>query len=1288
MAAYGGNLYAGLGNSANDAEVWRWNGTSWTKIGGDSINSGWTANYERVASLGIYKNKLIAGLGASAGDAEAWSFDGTSWTKIGGDGVSSSWATSIYEQVDAISIYGDNLVVSLGLNAGDAEIWQYDGTSWTKIGGDNVNDSWADSTYERARTLTVYNGNLITGLGNTAGESEVWSYDGTSWTRIGGNNLAGSWGNTVEEVTSFSPYKGKLYAGLGNTANADAAVWTYGDNGFLESATSSFDTNWHHVAATYDGSTMKLFIDSTQNASTSKTFSVATSTKPLFIGASYGGREYGKPASRFAGQLDEMRLSNIARTSFTTKPYATTPQTVQPTQAARQSGVWHWDTLTDTDLPAGGSITYRLSDDGGTTWKYWDGLGWATSNSLTDTNTPAVITDHFATFPVTFSGVLWQAVLSGDGTQQVALDGVSAEATSDSIDPTANPSNIVAYKANGGGALASGAWTNGASPYFTWDGGTDGESGVLGYCAYLGTDANGDPLTTKGQLGTSPAATGGNCQFVVAGTSLDLAQPGILATPLATSNDMLYLNLRTIDKAGNVTGSSAQFQFRFDNTAPANPGYITAPSGFINTKDVTLSWPTAGGSAPSDTNSGLAGLQYRIGPSGTWYGDAHSGTGDIGDLLSNDGTYTTVPTPDYVNLAEGINTVYFRTWDQAGNYTTSYTTATLKINTSGAPSEPTNLVASPPTNTANSFGFNWDAPNTYVGDVDNITYCYTVNATPSAATCSYTAAGSTELTVGPYATQPGANTLYVVARDESSNINYANYASVSFTANTAAPGVPLNTDIVDVSIKSTSKWRLALTWDEPTSTGSGVSSYRVYRSTNNATFTQIGTSSSTTYIDGNLSQQTYYYKIAACDNTNNCGAGGAVVSGYPTGKFTSPATLTSGPSVDNITTKKAIISWSTDRASDSKIAIGTESGQYGSSEVGNSTQVSAHEISLDNLAPGTTYYFKAKWTDEDGNTGSSQEQTFTTAPAPSVKEASLDSVNLSTAALSFTTKGAKSAKVYFGTSESFGGLKEIKTSTDESRYQVTLDDLSDGTKYFYMISTIDQEGAEYKGNIMTFITPSRPRITNLRFQPISGESTSTQKVTWDTNVPSTSQLAYSTANGQPVELQDSKMTTAHEVIIRNLKDDSTYSLIAYSRDASGNLATSDKQLFKTALDTRPPKATNIVIESSIRGSGSESRGQIVVSWRTDEPSTSQVAYSEGSGVTAFNSKTAQDTRLTTEHIVIISDLPTSRVYSIQPLSQDTARNEGQGEVQTAIIGRASDNAVTIIFNTLKSIFGI
>ena len=1286
MAVYNGNLYAGLGASANDAEVWKYNGTSWSKVGGDSINSGWTTNYERVASMAVYDGNLYAGLGASTNDAEVWKYNGTSWSKIGGDGLNGSFNTN-YEQVESMVPYDGKLYVGTGNGTGDAEIWQYDGTTWSQVGGDGLNSSWVDGQYEQAKTLVVYNGKLYAGVGNTAGDGEVWEYDNGSWSKVGGGLVNSSWAaNAIETVQSFSTYHGKLYVGLGNSANVDAQIWSYGNNGFLQSTTVGQNTGWHHIAGSYNGTTMKLYIDGNVDSQTDVSLTMPDSNQPLLIGSTYGTSEAGIEQGYFEGSLDEARISNTARTSLTSKPYSTAAQTITLDSAVRSSGVESFDNFSSDETTNGGAVAYRLSSDDGTTWQYWNGSAWAVSSDTTMVNPVSTIDTHLDTFPVTFAGIKWQAVMTGDGTQQVTLNSVGLAATSDSAGPDVNATNIVALKAAGGSSLGQNAWTNGASPYFSWTAATDAGAGVKGYCLYLGTDNTADPVTTKGLLGASPVTTGSHCQFMVSSTNLDTATAGYLATALTSSNSPYYLTIKAIDNAGNVTSGSTQFYFRFDNTPPTNPGFITAPSGFVNSKSASLTWSTSGVAAPSDANSNLAGLQYKIGNS-PWYGDAHTGTGDMADLLTNDGSYTTINTPDFANIAEGVNTIYFRTWDQAGNVTTSYATAALKVNTSAAPSAPQGLTASPPTNTVNAFGFSWYAPTTYVGDDSNLTYCYTFNTLPSEATCTFTSGGVLSLGAGAYATQPGTNTMYLVAKDESGSINYSNFTQTDFVTNTPSPGIPLNVDIVDVSIKATNNWRLALTWDTPTFTGAGIASYKIYRSTNNNTFSFVGSSTSTTYIDAGLGQQMYYYHVIACDSTNNCGSISSNVEQTPTGKFTDPADLVAEPTISGLTTKKAKIAWSTDRPSDSKIAIGTASGKYNASEVGNSSQVSAHTIDMDNLSAGTTYYFVAKWTDEDGNTGTSQEYSFTTSPAPSLKEISTARIGLSSATVQFTSKDATKVTVLYGKSEAFGGIKTINTSLSESVYNVETDGLDDGSKYFYKLVSYDSEGNSYDSSIASFSTPARPKVSNIRFQPVPGEPTSTQKISWDTNVPSSTLINYGKVGGGTTESQVSELVTAHEITIRGLEDDSEYSLVAQSRDAAGNLAVSDRQTFRTALDTRPPKITNISIEPAIRGVGAEARGQVVVSWRTDEPSTSQVAFADGAGATVFNSKTAEDSALSTEHVVIVSDLPTSRVYSMQPVSRDKSGNSGVGETQSAIIGRASDSVLTVILNTLKKVFG-
>ena len=1286
LTPFDGKLFAGLGWSGNDAEVWSWDGTGWTKIGGDSINGGWTSNYETVWSLTTYNGQLYAGLGSSTNDAEVWTWDGSGWTKVGGDGDNDSWSGT-YEEVYTLRIYDGKLYAGLGNGSGDAEVWSYDGTSWALIGGDDVNSSWPDGTYERIRSMAVYNGKLHIGLGDSTGDGEVWRWDNTSWEKIGGNGQNSGWTGTIEYVTTMIDYRGKLYVGTGNTQNTDAVVWSYGDNAYLSSEQSVQDDQWHHLAATYDGTTMRLYIDGELDSSAPAALSMAVSSLPLKIGSTYGSGGRGESQGYLKGMIDEVRISNTVRSSFTTLPYVTTPQAIGLAAPALTNGIESFQGFASQESPDGGEIRYRLSNDNGETWLYWDGSIWNESESLAESSLVSAINDHITSFPVTFEGIIWQAVLISDGTQRVTLNSVTVEADQDQLPPEQNAANIAAAKSNGGTPLIENDWTNSASPYFSWDAGTDVGSGILGYCLYIGQDETASPVTTKGLLGNSPVNTGGNCQYMVTGAELDLSVSGALASPLTSSSDSYYILVSAIDRAGNVIDETASFAFRFDNTPPSNPGFISAPSGFVNDKEVMMTWPTTGGQAAADGASGVAGLQYRIGD-GTWYGDVHDGTGSTTDLLINDGNYTTVPTPDFDNMIEGTNTVYFRTWDVAGNVTSTYVSAALKINTNGSPSEPLELTASPVSSSTNNFSFSWLVPASYIGSEALLNYCYTINQLPTPTNCTYTGTGIRSLASGPFATQPGINVLYVVARDESGNINYSNFASTEFTANTAAPGIPANIDIVDVSIKATSKWRLAITWDAPNDEGDGISSYRIWRSTDGVNFSSVGSSSSTTYIDAGLSQQSYYYRVTACDSTSNCSANSTVVDLLPTGKFTEPANIIGEPQVSNVTTKRALVTWATDRASDSKIALGTESGNYGQAEIGNSNQVSVHQIDLDNLAAGTTYYYVTKWTDSDGNTGISQEYSFTTQPAPVIKEIETTKVGLSDAVITFTSQGANRVNLYFGSSESFGGLRSVNTSTEESVYSLDMTGLSDGTKYFYQLSSFDSEGTEYKGNIFSFTTPQRPRINNLRFEPVEGEPTSTQSITWATNVPGTSLVTYEKTGTGGIDVQRSELTTEHEITIAGLEDDSEYFLVAQSRDASGNLAVSDTQTFRTALDTRPPTVSDVTIESSIRGTGSEARGQVIVSWKTDEPATSQVAYAEGSSATIFNNRTSEDTQLTTEHIVVLSNLPTSKVYSIQPVSYDKARNIGTGEPEPSIIGRASESVLTIILNALQRVFGV
>ncbi len=1328
-----GVLYAGLGRSTNEAEVWRWNGTTWTQVGGDGLNSSWNTNYENVSSLVVYRDKLYAGIGnnangdaevyrcttcegtptwlkvagdginsgwaagtfrevpamvqshdmlyvglagGSAGDAEVWRCNSTcdggspAWTRVGGDATNSSWANTVYERIDSMAVYEGKVIVGLGSTAGDAEVWactscEGGSPNWgsAKIGGDDATGNspstygWSDSTYEQIFDIVVYNGYLYAGLGITAGESEVWRYDTSEWTKVGGDGINSSWDSTINYVNSLAVVEGKMYAGTGGDANNDATIWSYGSDAVAKSAALTLTSGtWYHVAATYDGAEMQLFVNGVQSGSTqNSTISILDNTKPLLIGRGYGSRGNVSAGGSFIGKLDELRISNTERGSFTTTAYTAAAQTVQPTSAVYTSGVKNFDAFTVNETANGGTITYRLSGDGGTTWKYYTGGAWTTSGSTSQANSAATINTNIATFSAGSGGILWQAILDGDGDQQVTLSEVEIGAINDSTAPT-NPDTLTALSALAGSSLTTNTWYTHTGPYFSWSGATDTDgSGVAGYYVYFGSDNTADPVTA------------GNFQVGTTYTASSLS-----------SGSTYYLRIKARDNAQNAASSTwAAFTYKFDSTAPTNPASVSVnPAGYASTNSFTFSWP-----AGSDAGSGLAGYQYKTGTASGELADWSDTTTDTSVALA-DSAYQT-----------GENVFYLRTLDTAGSISASPVQVSYYFGGEG-PSVPQFLAATPTSNTSNSFAFSWSAPVTYSGTTAALTYCYTVNTLPTADNCTFTSPGATSLSASSFATQVGLNTFYLVARngsDYGSGINYGNYAEVTFTANTSAPGIPLNADTADVSVKSTESWKVAISWEAPSDTGSGVESYEIYRSTDDSTYTKVAETTGIAYVDTSLSQIEYFYKVRACDSVENCGSYSSSVSLTPTGKFTSAATLSTGPTLSNLTTKQAKISWGTDRASDSKIQYGTGAGSYFSSEPSNSTQTTDHSITLSNLSPGTTYYYKAKWTDEDGNTGSSSEKIFTTDPAPTVKDVSVKSIALSSGIVQFTSSGASKVKIYYGETTAFGGVKEITTGTSESTYTAEIEELEDGVKYYYKINAFDSENAEYEGTILNFTTLPRPKISTVRIQQVRNTAQPTVLVSWITNTPTSSIISYyptdrpaDTKDEVNVNLQEGE----HRMIIRGLQAETPYTLVVKGRDKAGNEAASDPQRLTTATDTRPAQVTELSVEGSVQANqdSQESQAQLVVSWTTDEPATSQVEFGEGTGTT-YSQKSQEDSNMTVNHLVVITGLSPSKVYHLRALSKDKANNLSQSIDTVTITPKATDNALNLVISNLQQVFG-
>jgi hypothetical protein len=803
--------------------------------------------------------------------------------------------------------------------------------------------------------------------------------------------------------------------------------------------------------------------------------------------------------------------------------------------------------------------------------------------------------------------------------------------------------------------LTSENWYNYPQPYFEWpnaeeeNGASDGAngSGVSGYYIYWGTDEQGDP-----EQGS----------FV---------EENYFVPQSLVDGFVYYLRIKSVDLAGNISGETLQaFIYKYDSRQPGTPTNLTAdPSGYTSVDNFSFSWDTI-------VKSGAEVVEYcyKTGVS----------TGEFSeDQCIEDAFVEEVP-----SYRIGTNIFYVRGKDAAGNLGPYASVSYFYVDAANAPAPPTALSVTPTTSTSNAFGFQWDPPlpGTFYGSQSNLSYLYSVNALPTEHSVSATSLRF--LNPGAYATLPGENIFYIVTKDEAGNVNYSDYAQVSFFANTVAPGIPIDMEIADVSVKSTAAWRLAVSWDPPLDVGSGVSSYRVFRSVDGVNFSLNTTTGGASLVDSKLEQRDYYYKVQACDSTNNCGAFSEVVKLYPDGRYTEPARLIIEPMVSDITPKKATVNWITDRTSDSRVAYGLEAGVYFEEEVSNSEHVLDHSLTMNNLSPGTKYYYIVRWTDEDGNTGVSKEGIFQTAPPPSIEEPVIKRVGLSSALIEFKTKETTKVRVYYGETSAFGGVVEVFTGLQEGVHNVELTDLKDGEKYFYRINTFDIDGSEYEGEIHSFETLPRPRVSDIKIYQVSGTASTTLLVEWNSNTPVSSIVTYYPTNSPErardevnVKLRSGK----HRMVLLNLDANSTYSIIIRGQDFMGNEATSEVNTFATAADTRPPKIFDLEVSPEIIGSGQEATAQLVVSFKTDEPATSQVEYGEGTGST-YSQRTQEDQSLAMHHIVIVSGLTPGKVYHLRAISSDEVRNIGYSIDKVVVTPAATENALDLAIKNLTSIF--
>jgi hypothetical protein len=162
------------------------------------------------------------------------------------------------------------------------------------------------------------------------------------------------------------------------------------------------------------------------------------------------------------------------------------------------------------------------------------------------------------------------------------------------------------------------------------------------------------------------------------------------------------------------------------------------------------------------------------------------------------------------------------------------------------------------------------------------------------------------------------------------------------------------------------------------------------------------------------------------------------------------------------------------------------------------------------------------------------------------------------------------------------------------------------------------------------------------------------------------------------------MDGEHTLTIKGLEANNHYIMIVRGKDKFGNEAFTDPPVgFSTSTDTRPPKIMNIDVEGSFNLTNNS---QLVVSWDTDELATSQVEYGEGSS-SDYSQKTPEDSNLTLNHLVVISNMDPGKVYHLRAISKDEAKNPQTSSDMISITPKLVESATNLVIGSLRQIFG-
>ncbi len=272
---------------------------------------------------------------------------------------------------------------------------------------------------------------------------------------------------------------------------------------------------------------------------------------------------------------------------------------------------------------------------------------------------------------------------------------------------------------------------------------------------------------------------------------------------------------------------------------------------------------------------------------------------------------------------------------------------------------------------------------------------------------------------------------------------------------------------------------------------------------------------------------------------------------------------------------QATFSWQTGSATTSIVDYGLTTAYGETKKSQASTKV--HELTIADLKAGSTYHFRVKGADAQGNLFASNDSTFEPKSPPKIADFKVDEITEHGAKLTFITNVPTDTLVAFtdAAKEENSGVQG--KSEFATKHEIVLKNLTSGVTFGLNLKVRDEDGNETEETFPSFQTSkdeNAPKIDQIKTSSALSQTDKVQSIiSWLTDEGATSTLAYREGrDGKDTTVNASdKLATNHISVITSFKPGTVYYFRVKAKDEAGNESTSTEYAILT-----PRRKENII----------------------------------------------------------------------------------------------------------------